>query len=94
MGPVSLAELAERYRPEILAYLVRLMGNAPDAQDACQEAFEACHWAVDRIKETVPVWKKEYFEGGAVWVDGGFRQLHELAGHRRVASDGVRDRQP
>ena len=35
-----------------------------------KEAFEACHWAVDRIKETVPVWKKEYFEGGAVWVEG------------------------
>ena len=35
-----------------------------------REAFDACHWAVDRIKEIVPVWKKEFFEGGAVWVEG------------------------
>jgi molybdopterin synthase catalytic subunit len=34
-----------------------------------KDAFEACHYAVDRIKRTVPVWKKEYFEGGEVWVE-------------------------
>jgi molybdopterin synthase catalytic subunit len=35
------------------------------------EAFTACHWAVDRIKETVPVWKKEHWRnGGAQWVEG------------------------
>jgi len=28
------------------------------------EAFEACRFAIDRLKEVVPVWKKEYFEGG------------------------------
>src|SRR5439155_7055418 len=50
MGPVSLAELAERYRPEILAYLVRLMGNEPDAQDACQEAFLRAQGALDRLR--------------------------------------------
>ena len=32
------------------------------------EAFEACRFAIDRLKETVPVWKKEYFEDGEVWV--------------------------
>lgn len=31
-------------------------------------AFEACHYAIDTLKETVPVWKKEYFEDGEVWV--------------------------
>lgn len=35
-----------------------------------RESFEACHWAVDRIKERLPVWKKEYFEGGEVWIEG------------------------
>jgi molybdopterin synthase catalytic subunit len=34
------------------------------------QAFDACHAAVDRIKETVPIWKKEYWEGGGVWLDG------------------------
>lgn len=32
------------------------------------EAFEACRFAIDRLKETIPVWKKEYFEDGEVWV--------------------------
>jgi molybdopterin synthase catalytic subunit len=32
------------------------------------EAFEACHYAIDRLKETVPIWKKEHFENGEVWV--------------------------
>src|ERR1700722_202378 len=32
------------------------------------EAFDACRFAIDRLKEVVPVWKKEYFEGGEVWI--------------------------
>ncbi|MEX0785786.1 MAG: molybdopterin converting factor subunit 1 [Dehalococcoidia bacterium] len=36
-----------------------------------QQAFEACHHAVDRIKETVPIWKKEIWEDGdGAWVEG------------------------
>ena len=36
-----------------------------------REAFEACHYAVDRIKETVPIWKKEIWEDGeGAWVEG------------------------
>lgn len=31
-------------------------------------AFEACEFAIDRLKETVPIWKKEIFEDGEVWV--------------------------
>src|SRR5215813_6210356 len=33
-----------------------------------RQAFEACHFSIDTLKETVPVWKKEYFEDGEVWV--------------------------
>ena len=33
-------------------------------------AFEACRFAIDTLKRTVPIWKKEYFEDGAVWADG------------------------
>jgi molybdopterin synthase catalytic subunit len=33
-------------------------------------AFEACHFAIDRLKQIVPIWKKEYFEDGAVWAEG------------------------
>ena len=32
-------------------------------------AFEACEFAIDTLKETVPIWKKEYFEDGDVWVN-------------------------
>ncbi len=35
-----------------------------------KEAFEACHHLVDRFKETVPIWKKEVWEGGEVWIEG------------------------
>lgn len=35
------------------------------------EAFAACSEALDRLKETVPVWKKEYFEDGEIWVGQG-----------------------
>ena len=33
-----------------------------------REAFEACHYVIDRIKEISPIWKKEFTEDGAVWV--------------------------
>jgi molybdopterin synthase catalytic subunit len=33
-------------------------------------AFEACRWIIDTLKKTVPIWKKEYFEDGAMWADG------------------------
>lgn len=32
-------------------------------------AFEACQFAIDTLKETVPIWKKEYFDDGEVWVN-------------------------
>lgn len=31
-------------------------------------AFAACEYCIDTLKETVPIWKKEYFEDGEVWV--------------------------
>jgi molybdopterin synthase catalytic subunit len=33
-------------------------------------AFDACRWLIDTLKRTVPIWKKEYFEDGAIWADG------------------------
>jgi MoaE-MoaD fusion protein len=32
--------------------------------------FDACRWLIDTLKKTVPIWKKEHFEDGAVWADG------------------------
>jgi molybdopterin synthase catalytic subunit len=47
------------------------------AKEMCKEAFEAASYSVDRIKHTVPIWKKEYFEGGEIWIGDaeGFRPL-------------------
>jgi molybdopterin synthase catalytic subunit len=33
-------------------------------------AFDACRWLIDTLKKTVPIWKKEQFEDGAIWADG------------------------
>ncbi|MBI4459322.1 MAG: molybdenum cofactor biosynthesis protein MoaE [Acidobacteria bacterium] len=39
-------------------------------------AFDACHYAIDRLKQIVPIWKKEFFAGGAAWGEGeGDRHL-------------------
>ncbi|MGD0949289.1 MAG: molybdenum cofactor biosynthesis protein MoaE [Candidatus Binatia bacterium] len=43
-------------------------------------AFEACHFVINRLKEVVPIWKKEYFEGGEIWVGS-------QAGRAFVAAD-------
>jgi MoaE-MoaD fusion protein len=33
-------------------------------------AFDACRWLIDTLKQTVPIWKKEFFADGAVWAQG------------------------
>jgi molybdopterin synthase catalytic subunit len=34
------------------------------------EAFAACRYAIERVKQIVPIWKHEFFEGGDVWIEG------------------------
>ena len=34
------------------------------------EGFEACRYIIDTIKAEVPIWKKEFYEDGEIWVDG------------------------
>jgi molybdopterin synthase catalytic subunit len=34
------------------------------------EAFAACRFAIERVKQIAPVWKREHFEGGDVWIEG------------------------
>ena len=34
-------------------------------------ATEACRFVIDALKASVPIWKREHFEGGAVWIEGG-----------------------
>ena len=34
------------------------------------DGMEACRYLIDTLKKTVPIWKKEFFEGGDVWIEG------------------------
>lgn len=44
------------------------------------EAIAACHYAIDRLKQMVPIWKKEHFEGGEVWIGSMSERDHERRG--------------
>ncbi len=33
-------------------------------------AFEACRFAIDTLKKTVPIWKKEFYQDGEIWIEG------------------------
>jgi len=43
-------------------------------------AFDACRFAIDTLKRTVPIWKKEYFADGAVWAEGEQPPVKPVAG--------------
>jgi MoaE-MoaD fusion protein len=43
-------------------------------------AFDACRYAIDTLKRAVPIWKKEYFAGGAVWADGEVPSQEAISG--------------
>ncbi len=42
-----------------------------------KEAFEGCEYVIDRLKQTTPIWKKEYRKDGSRWVEGEHRQAQE-----------------
>ena len=46
-------------------------------------AFEACEWAIRELKRTVPIWKKEFFEDGSVWVEGESASASQAEGTRQ-----------
>jgi MoaE-MoaD fusion protein len=43
-------------------------------------AFDACRYAIDALKRTVPIWKKEFFAGGAVWAEGEILPQKAISG--------------
>ncbi len=51
---------------EVGNHIVLIVVGAPHRKDA----FRACEYIIDRIKETVPIWKKEYTADGSRWVPG------------------------
>ena len=83
-GPMALAKMREigraiRERWPIVSRiaLVHRIGRLEIGESSVMiavssphrgDAFEACRFAIDTLKETVPIWKKEHFEDGEVWV--------------------------
>lgn len=73
-----VAEARERWSDVTLAIHHRIgrmdIGEASVAIAAASphraNAFAACRYAIERIKQIVPIWKHEYFEGGDVWIEG------------------------
>jgi molybdopterin synthase catalytic subunit len=49
-------------------------------------AFEACRYAIDTLKHTVPIWKKEYFQDGAIWAGGELPPIPAETPERKSAS--------
>lgn len=55
VGPVAIGEAS-----------VAIAAASPHRADA----FAACRYAIERVKQIVPIWKHEFFEGGDVWIEG------------------------
>lgn len=72
------AEAAERWPRTALAVHHRVgrvsVGEASVVIAAASshraEAFAVCRYAIERVKQIAPIWKREHFEGGDVWVEG------------------------
>ena len=56
-----------------------------------KEAFDASIYSVNRIKEEVPIWKKEYFDGGEIWIGDaeGFRPLQNSIKNKEKLSGSI-----
>lgn len=73
----KIAETARQRWPIEAAAIVHRIGVVPIGEASVviavsaghrRPAFEACQFAIDRLKEVVPIWKKEIFEGGETWI--------------------------
>jgi len=69
-------EIEERWQTDRVA-IVHRVGDLPVGEISVvisvasahrDAAFEACRYAIERIKEIVPIWKKEHYDDGAVWI--------------------------
>ncbi len=48
------------------------------------EAFRACRYAIERVKQVVPVWKHEYFADGDAWVEGALADVDDESAKARA----------
>ena len=50
------------------------------------DAFAACRYAIERIKQVAPVWKHEYFEGGDSWIEGAVADPQDESARQQARS--------
>jgi molybdopterin synthase catalytic subunit len=53
-------------RLEVGEASVAIVARSPHRGDA----YAACRYAIERVKQIAPIWKREFFEGGDVWIEG------------------------
>jgi molybdopterin synthase catalytic subunit len=83
MARLQMADLArkaeKRFKASRVA-LVHRMGRLEVGEVAVgvavaaahrSQAMDACRFLIDALKKQVPIWKKEFYEGGSVWLEGG-----------------------
>jgi len=106
-APMAVAEMrrlaaraTRRWRLEKVA-MVHRIGRVPVGQASVAiavsaahrvEAFAACHWLIDRLKEIVPIWKREHFPGGRVWIGPQVTPPRDFVSKRRRAVSVARRR--
>src|SRR5262249_42629052 len=90
----ALAAEAARRWPLCKTAMVHRTGRVPIGQTSVAiavsaghrgEAFDACRWLIDGLKEIVPIWKREHFQGGMIWI-GPQQGGPDSAPHPRAAS--------
>ena len=63
--PIRRMAIVHRLGPVAIGEASVIIAVSASHRDA---AFSACRFAIEEIKKTVPIWKKEIFEGGEVWI--------------------------
>jgi molybdopterin synthase catalytic subunit len=63
--PICRMAIVHRLGPVQIGQASVIIAVSSAHRDA---AFAACRFAIEEIKKTVPIWKKEVFEGGEVWI--------------------------
>ena len=48
------------------------------------DAFAACRYAIERVKQIVPIWKREHFDGGEVWLEGAVADPEDDAARQKA----------
>lgn len=54
------------------------------------DAFAACRYAIERIKQIVPIWKREHFDGGDVWIEGATADPDNVEARQAALGRAVR----